>query len=381
MLIGLCTEAFYLRVRPSDVQTLYANVAVLMQHYEGDLAGYLHFCVEAQDFGGKYDEVLRRIDTIEPRALWMTKWTTLLYHLTGSAWLNGMLMSAWAAWAAWRLSWRVIGRWPGREAAVLLVLGCWPSALAFGGGNLKEGVLAVALYLLACQVLDLLPPGRVGRSWYRLCADTALSLLLCWVLWRLKYYYFATFVPMSVAWLVVAWWHHRWPLRPVQALGLLAFGCCAGLVAGSASHPNLHLRYLLNAIQVNHLNMVEATTDPANLLHIHLPDASPLTFVRQIPVAMIEGILRPWPWESGFWKKMAALELLAWLGVWWSWWHRRPQCYRTEDLLAATVVLAWTLSCVLLLAYASPNIGNLIRYRTIALSIGLCVPAIGHRNG
>jgi len=191
-------------------------------------------------------------------------------------------------------------------------------------------------------------------------AEVFLFVFSGWIVWGLKYYWLAVWLPVAIA-LVV---HQASKVRTragVQALVALASAAIVLLVV-SRVHPNFDFNYLPTVIvENNRAYTASGGTDHAIVFADLEPDW--VSLARHAPWAAFSGMFRPLPGESfNFLSFFFSLEngvvLLLTLWSLFRWGKTRQVNSWMIAVLLYTVVLA------LLLALSTPNFGSLARYKT-----------------
>jgi hypothetical protein len=192
-----------------------------------------------------------------------------------------------------------------------------------------------------------------------------LAVLAFWILWSLKYYYLAVFLPVACAALIM----RRFLLPRMSSAGAIskvlvwAALIIIPAIVLSQLHPNFYPERFLSVITENYkaFQLLSATNDMA-----HLPALKPTpgSVLRHSPAALLTGLFRPWVWEAHtFFQVLVAIEnmLLAVL-MFMSLRHLRTLPVSPHRLLVLSIVVYTVLLCVFL-TLSTPNFGTLSRYR------------------
>lgn len=297
------------------------------------------------------------------RAVFAIKLIALPALLSGGQyWLCSAWLSAWSWSGCWALATVLMRRFPHQRWSILLGCCYWPGLLFWTSGILKEALLMGILGW--AMVIGLVFWSR--RRWLSRLVLLSLLGLLLWAMLKLKFYYAGMFGAGLAAWLL-AGWVRQWAYGARMAVMLISFGMV--LLFGTLLSPHLHLSRLLNAILLNRTLMIEQSDHTHNLIGVPSLAPTPLSFLRHAPAVGWQAFFRPLVWEQGPWlKRLAALESLAFatlLLVALALRLRRPGLLKPTDDAGLLAVLALLLAAltILLLAFAAPNLGNLIRYK------------------
>jgi hypothetical protein len=296
----------------------------------------------------------------QPRALFLCKVTSLFCLLTHDqyvavAWYFSML----SFWSAWHLATVLSRHWPAARAAAVLALLYWPTVVLWTSGLIKESLAMAALYFLVATSL---------RVWlhHRLSMLTiGLTVLGLWILWSVKYYYLAVFLPVICAALIM----RRVLLSRMSAVGTATkVATWAALfiipvLLLSQLHPNFYPERFLSVITDNYkaFELLSATNDMA---HFPTLQPTPASVLRHSPKALLTGFFRPWVWEAHtlFQVAVAIENLLLAALMLTSLRHLRALPRSPHRLLVLSIVVYTVLLCVFL-TLSTPNFGTLSRYR------------------
>jgi hypothetical protein len=341
-----------------DTWAYFHDAQYLAQHWSGH-ARYWHWVAQLEPLPA---EAAAHCHASGVRAYAFSLLASAVMQAVGANyWLAGAVFSLWSFGGMWALANQLCRQWEAPAWPTALAWLYWPSVLFWSAGLLKESLLMGALGWAFVWILRLRAPR--GDAWRALLP----ALLGLWLLWHLKYYYFAAFVAASACWLGAdglagnpAWRRRAWLSVPL--LLALAGG---GIWLAQQAYPALRLPDLPRYLWENSRGLAQATDNPANLLA--LPEAPTWgSLAKQAPLAFWEGMLRPYGWEDGPWlKRMASIDGLG-LGLALLLALYRPPRWtalRGRAGLALGGVLLYVAVLGILLPLAAPNIGTLVRYR------------------
>lgn len=245
----------------------------------------------------------------------------------------------------------------------------FPSILFWSSGLLKENLLTSGLYL--CIILYFKIHDSNLKFLNRLFYSISLLLLL-YLLFRLKYYYIAVFTPLLCAHYISSKSHdffRSWLsiklVRYAQALSLILVFSSLILLA-TFTHPNLNVDFILQAVVQNNLKMASETQDQSNLIEYNELDATPMSFLKNMPYVAYQGLVRPYIWERGnIFKKVVALEnifiiLMLIYALYRVYFNNNM---KGSYFLEVISILLYSLIMLVLLSMATPNLGTLSRYK------------------
>jgi hypothetical protein len=279
----------------------------------------------------------------------------------GNYWVVSLWFSFISFLSAWHLTSFVHEQFRVTLAPVIAFL-FFPSIVFWTSGLEKEGLAMAALYFLTLIFLKLFTKAKT-RYW-----EWILLPFAFWMLWSIKYYFLAVFLPITstllvIRLLIMKYWEIK--NRAVYALVWLVIFLIPLYIA-SIVHPNFYPERFLEVIISNHDAFI-ALSDNRDVIHYYRLSSSAGDVIRNMPLAMVSGIFRPFIWESvNVVQIVAALEnlVIAALTLW-----ALMSVFRMKlkyspintPLMVATLLFVGLLAAFLSLS--TPNFGTLSRYR------------------
>lgn len=354
ILAGICLGLVYLYYyETADTFAYFQDASKLAALARTDFHAWLDAC-----FFSRVPEDLH-LNFYQPRALFLTKITSVFNLLTiDQYWIIGAYFSAFSFAGAWYLV-KTIERYvnPATLAAVIAFL-FLPSVVFWTSGLLKESLAVAALYYLVAFFL------RICAGRKPLVPGVLIAALSLWVLWNLKYYYAAIFLPVALATLLYRFLFSKMGLRPVAEIAAWLGCLVVPAIAIMFLHPNFYPDRLMHVILTNNA-AYNALSHPDGVVHFHnlRPDA--MSLIENAPCALFSGLFRPLLWEaSGLLPMLASAEntivmillFFALAGL------RRHTGSQWRLLIVA--LTAYVVFLCILLTLSAPNFGTMSRYRS-----------------
>lgn len=317
------------------------------------------------DFGAWIDAVFaaRVPDSIhltlyQPRALFLTRITSVFSLVTGDQyWIIGAYFSAFSFAGAWYLV-KTIARYiPSATPAAIVAFLFLPSVVFWTSGVLKESLAVAALYYLAAFFLRLWSGEKPN------VARLSLAALSLWLLWNLKYYYAAIFIPVLLATVLYRLLFSGMRLRAVAEA--VAWVACLVIpaIAITFLHPNFHADRLMHVIVMNNA-AYNAMSDPNGVVHFHNLRPVAASLMENAPWALFSGLFRPLPWEAGdVMPLLAALENTAVIILFVFALPQLKKYVSSEWRLLILALTVYVIVLCVLLTFSAPNFGTMSRYR------------------
>lgn len=346
------------------VYTYYYTVADTFVYFEdgeklaslahSDLGAYVNHLT-----GGKKPEALA-LSFHEPRARFLAKITSVFCLITANNyWVTSLYFSFFSFLGAWFLVRTIAHRVQGAMTAALVAFLFLPSAVFWSSGVLKESLALGSLYFLSAIVI---------RIWFgeRITLVNYLITAIClWMLWNLKYYYAAIFLPVSVTMLAYKYIVGE---RLSTSSGLSVLAWLGMFILPSLLvtflHPNFNPERLLDVIMENYA-AYQALSDPEDAVHFYRLRGDPLTFLLNSPWALFSGLFRPLPWEtSALIQVPAAIENAIVLVFFAAACLQYKRYFSSPYLTPLLATTTYVVLLAILITFSAPNFGTLSRYRT-----------------
>jgi hypothetical protein len=299
---------------------------------------------------------------LQPRAFFFSKVTSVLLLFSGGSYVMLSLIFSFISFCgAWYVMKILTSVFEIREASVFAFL-FFPSVVFWSSGVIKESAAMAALFFLAGVFLKIHSRQRIRVN------EWILILLSLWILWNLKYYFIAVFLPITCTLLVMKLLVARYVRIQNQFVYSVVstFVFVVPIVIVSLVHPNFYPERFLQVIVENYDAFI-AHSEPDNVIHFDNIDPTPVGILPHIPKAVFSGIFRPLIWEVTTAAQLAAalenvLIFILMIGAAISFWrNRKSYPIQGKELVVWTVVYILILDAFLTLS--SPNFGTLSRYR------------------
>lgn len=334
-----------------------AGIAVgCLYHFyyvSGDTLSYFHDAGKALDVlvidveTGIRFLLFGKVDTMEliyanqPRALFFVRLITPLIMITGkSYWGLTLLISLCSFIITWLLANRLASKFNVSFIVVSIALFYFPEVVFWSSGVLKESLSLLFQYALLLLVIEFITNRKIIYVFY--------FMLTAYLLYRLKFYVAAVYLPFLISYVVAEIVSKKKEL--VFMFSFLCFVFVATII-----NPHLSISTVLNQL---FLNMERTIANSETDKFIVLPfDGSIVSFFKSIPLAL-SSLIRPFLWEAKgtllFCFSLLKLDLLIGFVLALIWGMRLN--YEAKLILFYSVIM------IVLLAIASPNFGTLSRY-------------------
>jgi hypothetical protein len=304
--------------------------------------------------------------------LFVSKLLALVNFATlGSFWLNGVYLSLGCFVACWGLVRTLRQLWPlAPLGAALVAFLLWPSVVWWSSGLNKETLVlgsGAALVAVALGGLYRKTPWPGGRQlgWW------LLLLGLAWLHVRLRYFFALPLLGSLLALAGMVWAErHGWVRAGWrgQALGLLVGLTLAGVLVVAVGGEPVSKAFVTSQLWDSYVHGIATS---AGRPHVEYSGLRPTvsSMASYFPLAAAQTLVRPWLGESAALRYVGVgLENLLLLGLLAM--AATAVVRGRPGRLPSALVLALLLYCVVLaglIGLSTPNLGTLLRYRTVLL--------------
>ncbi len=292
------------------------------------------------------------------RTTFLVKVISVFAIVTGS---NYWITSLWFSFISFSASFylfKIVTRYFDKsEVTAALAFLFLPSIVFWSSGIIKESVGLAALFIVAAFYLKIMK----GEMWT--IFGFLIALLCLWIVWNLKYYWLAVFLPVGITSLVCHYGFLYFNISSgyklicwVVLFLLLTFGI-------SLTRPNFYLDRILSVIAENY-QAFAAISDKSDLIEYYNLSANWQSVLLNSPWALFSSLFRPLLWEAdNLLKIIISLEnLLIFVLCFTSLIRFKSFLSAPHKLLTLSVIVYTILLCIFL-ALSTPNFGSLSRYK------------------
>lgn len=295
----------------------------------------------------------------QPRAMFLSKITSVFCLITAdNYWIVSLYFSMACFITAWILVRKIAAVYKSAETPAVISFLFFPSVVFWSSGIIKESIAMSSLFYLTYIFIKIF-----NRESLNLSHGLA-AILFTWLLWNLKYYYLAVFLPVTFTTLAIRFLLFNFT---VKGLGIKIFlwsiVFIVPLLAVSFLHPNFYPQRFLEVV-VSSYHEYKAISDPDDLIHYHSLKSTPLSLIQNAPVALVSGLYRPFLTEANSILQFCiAVENLMLITLTIAAFSNVKKMLESEYRLLLVSILIYTILLCIFLALSAPNFGTLSRYR------------------
>ncbi len=353
VLLGL-VYAYYYTV--GDTFGFFDDATQLTLLIKTDFYEYLRFLWA----GDETFSISRSLVNSQERSLFMVKLVSVILPFSfGNYWIASVYVSILSFLGSWYMVAK-IHRWfvEGTYAAVISFLFI-PSFLFWSSGIVKESLAVGSLVFLSGWCLAIAQKEKI--VWW----EWIVGLLSLWLLWSLKYYWAALFVPAVLSTIIVIRIIRPFLIEAGKMTELITWMIVfvSIVLAASRLHPNFYLDRFL-AVIVENNQAYEDMSGEGPFIHFNNLQPAWTSIIQNSPWAFISGLFRPFIFESRtvFQAIVAVENTILLLLVIYNF-RYISKIWQSDQRLLITGALFYILLLVIFLALSTPNLGTLSRYR------------------
>ncbi len=353
ILLGLLYTYYY---SVGDTFGFFQDATLLAKLASTNFSTYLQFLWEGDESFAVWSDLIFK----QPRSLFFVKLISFFSLITfHNYWITTLYFSFLSFAAAWFLVTTIAKSFPECALASVIAFLFFPSVVFWGSGIIKECAAMACLCFLSCIFIKQWKNIRV------LPIQWVVAIWALWILWNIKYYFAAVYIPVVVtAYVIHAFVGPRLKLERARS-EIIAWAIIfiIPVLLVSLIHPNFYPERILDVIVTNY-QVFESISEPNDMIRFENMKATPISMMMNSPWALVSGLFRPFIWESGsvlqFFSSIENL-VLAILFV-----SSLPGLKAVRTSRDRLLILAIVIYCVMLSVFvtlSTPNFGTLARYR------------------
>jgi hypothetical protein len=300
----------------------------------------------------------------QPRALLMAKLISPLAVLTNNNYfIIGAYLSLFSFIGMWKLANRLAIYYPKTKKAAAIAFLFFPSVIFWSSGVMKESIIMGIIGFIGAAYLHFYHTWKRPATYKIFLYSLGIILLMV-----MKYYYAALLIPLMVTALATKYISENNPLIGAKfRRQLLAwFGIFIGMVLLATNlHPNLGVDAFMKALVLNH-NIIFEVSRPETLVYYNNLRPELMSLIINTPIALMAGLFRPLLWDSGeVFQIIASVEnlILVFLFAFSMPGIRKFFILKDSEKILIFSVVVYIILLAILMAFASPNFGSLMRYK------------------
>ena len=320
-----------------------------------DMASYFSFLWAGDESFPVWSELIYK----QPRAMFLSKVTSLFCLFTAdNYWVIALYFSAIAFVGSWYLVKKINDSFEGVQPATILAFLFFPSVVFWSAGIIKESVAIAALFFLSIIFL------KIWRREKLMWTEWLLTLISLWIVWNLKYYYLAIFLPIVFTTFTLQYLLTKFTLKNLWAkLMLWCLIFIIPLLLMSILHPNFYYERFIEVVVSSYYEF-HAISSADDLIHYNGLESTSLSLLQNSPWALFSGLFRPAITEARTALQwVIAIENLILLIFTAGALTQVKRLVKSQHRLLLFSILMYTTLLCIFLALSTPNFGTLSRYR------------------
>jgi hypothetical protein len=348
--LGLVYKYHYL---VGDTFGFFEDACKLTELFRKAPSTYVNFLMT----GDESDILSGLLINTQSRSLFLVKIVSLVAIFTGdNYWITSLYFSLISFWSSFLLVQKITTAFPVAKLAAAIAFLLVPSVVFWSSGIIKESLALTGLFVLVRVYIGVLTNSK--PFWW----EYLLTPIAVIIVWNLKYYWIAVFIPVMMTTLLVYFITQSTKLKSTSKILIWITSFLLFCFGVSFVHPNFYLENFLQVLVENY-NQFIRISPYENVVRYQL-EPTWESIIRNSPLALVSGFFRPFVWEAhNFLQIVAGIEnlfvLILFLITFSKWKSVRESPHR---LLIFSSVIYILILC-LFLALSTPNFGTLARYK------------------
>lgn len=263
---------------------------------------------------------------------------------------------------------KTVSAFPGYKWHIAVSFLFFPSVVFWSSGFIKESVVMPAMLIIAGYFFSWIYEKRRIKL-----LPVCITILMCGVVFFIKFYYAAVLIPVLVALGITQYLSGRAELKTSTQVTVFFTSLLSLFIAVSFLNPYLSINTFLQTVYQNYVATVLLSSDEKLILFYNLtPTIS--SFLINLPAALFSGLYRPLVFEAkNVFMIITGLENTGLLFLTFYVFFNLKRNTRETDILLLTGVVFYIVLLSSLLAFSSPNLGTLARYKVGFLPFFVCL--------
>jgi hypothetical protein len=343
-----------------DTFSFFKDGKMLSSLARQDFSSYLHFLWNGNDSHSLWEQ----LSSPQPRPLFFSKIVSVFCLLTNdNYWIVSLYLSFISFVCSWTLVNVVIKHFPMFKMEALFAFLFVPSVVFWGSGLIKECLALAALFYLSFVFTRIWFEDRISM-W-----DIFFGFIALWILWQLKYYYAAIFLPVVVTTLFVR--RILIPLLKIKSSRLEVLLWLMILILPfigiSLLKENFHPDVLFHVV-VRNYGEFQALSEPGDAIIFSDLKPTVVSILYHTPKALFSGLFRPFIWEShNVLQVFSSVENMFLFMLFIASLKNFKALFSTSDRLVVLSIITYVVLLCVFLTLSTPNFGTLSRYRVAYL--------------
>lgn len=348
--LGLVYKYHYIA---GDTFGFFEDAVKLTELFRSTPGTYFNFLIA----GDESNHISYLLLKTQSRSLFLVKIVSLVAICTrDNYWITSLYFSLVSFCAAFLLYHKVSTAFPATKLAAAIAFLFFPSVVFWSSGIIKESLALAGLFVLVRVYITLLTNSKL--SWW----EYFLAPIAAIIVWNLKYYWIAVFIPVSITTLLIHVITLRTKLRSSTRILIWVATFLVVCFGVTLVHPNFYLENFLQVL-IDNYNQFIRISPQENVVHYQL-EPTWASVIHNSPLALMSGFFRPFFWETHNVLQLAvSMENLFLFGLFLVALLRWRSIIESPHRLIIFSSIVYIVILCIFLALSTPNFGTLARYK------------------
>ncbi|WP_156140231.1 hypothetical protein [Sporocytophaga myxococcoides] len=244
----------------------------------------------------------------------------------------------------------------------------FPSVVFWSSGFIKESIVMPAMLIITGYFFSWIFEKRKIKILH-----VGITILMCGVVFFIKFYYAAVLIPVLIALGITKYLSRMAEIKTSMQVTVFFTSLLSLFIVVSFLNPYLSINTFLQSIYQNNVATVLLSSH-GKMIHFYNLTPTISSFVINFPAALFAGLFRPLIFEAkNVFMITTGLENACLLILSFYVFFNLKRNKRKTDILILTSIVFYIVFLSSLLAFSSPNLGTLARYKIGFLPFFICL--------
>ncbi|WP_028982021.1 hypothetical protein [Sporocytophaga myxococcoides] len=295
----------------------------------------------------------------QPRVLAFVKFASLITFISfNNYWIATVYFSLISFCGFFYFANKVASAMPESKWHMAIAFLFFPSVVFWSSGFIKESIVMSAMLIITGNFFSWLYEKKSIKL-----LPVIITVLMCGLVFFIKFYYAAVLIPVLIALVITQYLSRRAGLKSSMQVTIFFTLLFSLFIAVSFMNPYLSINTFLQSVYQNNVATVLLSSDE-KLIHFYKFTPAITSFLINLPIALFAGLFRPLIFEAkNVFMIITGIENTCLIILSFFVFFNQKKSKGNTDILLVTSGVFYIVLLASLLAFSSPNLGTLARYK------------------
>ncbi len=297
--------------------------------------------------------------TSQPRVLAFVKFASLITFISfNNYWIATVYFSLISFCGFFYFANKVASTMPESKWHTAVAFLFFPSVVFWSSGFIKECIVIPAMLIITGNFFSWLYEKKSIKL-----LPVIITVVMCGLVFFIKFYYAAVLIPVLIALVITQYLSRRAELKSSMQVTIFFTLLLSLFIAVSFLNPYLSINTFLQSVYQNNVATVLLSSDE-KLIHFYKFAPAISSFLINLPIALFAGLFRPLIFEAkNVFMIITGIENTCLIILSFFVFFNQKKNKGNTDILLVTSGVFYIILLASLLAFSSPNLGTLARYK------------------